>query len=146
MQNLQTHYFINPDIQVTIITPNMHIIQNCLHLSHINLIIREQAYGVLSDNTIKDLENYHIGKAFMSCSGILKDGGIGVSRYVQKKIKETVMNLSQVRYLLAESSKFNAVSLLSYDNLSSLDALITDNQINEAQVAICNKLGVTILN
>lgn len=142
--------FIPQTTQVTIITPNMHVIQNCINKENIALIVLPGEYnsivhGVLSENTVRDLENYHIGKAFMSCCGLLKNGGVCVARFTQKKIKECVMNISEEKYLLAESSKFGVTGALCYSTITSFDSIISDTLINEEQTKLCLEMGVKVI-
>lgn len=141
--------FLNDKTDITIITPNMHVVQNCIHLPNINLIVLpgvflEPIYGMLSENTIKDFENYNIGKAFMACSGILGNGGICVARYTQQNLKESVMRKAPVKYLLADSTKFFSTGALCYSNMGDFTALITDSSIREEHRRICELAKVPL--
>lgn len=134
--------FLHDKSDITIITPNMELFIRCRNMSNINLIVlpgeyNERIYGVASDNTVTDLNNYNIGKAFMATCGITPEGNICVSKYIQKKIKETVIALSDKKYLLMESNKFYFTRPLVYANISEMDAIITDNSIDIRSEQLC---------
>ena len=142
--------FLADKTDITIITPNMHVIQNCINLPNINLIVLpgtfiKPIYGMISENTIKDFENYNIGKAFMACSGIMADGGVCVSRYTQQSLKECVMRKTQTRYLLADSTKFFITGALCYSNLGDFTALYTDSSIRDEHRLICESAKVPLV-
>ena len=137
--------YLHDKSDITIITPNMELFIRCRNMSNINLIVLPGEYnarinGVVSDNTITDLNNYNIGKAFMATCGITPEGNICVSKYIQKKIKETVISLSDKKYLLMESNKFYFTRPLMYANISDIDAVITDNLIDSRSENLCKNV------
>lgn len=141
--------FIKDREKITIITPNIYVVQSCIDMENINLIVLPGEYnnvvhGMLSDNTVKDLENYHVDKAFMACCGILRNGNVCVARFVQKRIKETIMNNSNKRYLLSESDKFAQESLLYYSSLSDFSALISDSYITNEEKELCKRNNIEV--
>lgn len=130
---------------ITVITPDMYLMNKCKDMENINLIILPGEYnlrinGVASDNTITDLKNYNIGKAFMATCGITPEGHICVSKYIQKSIKETVISLSEKKYLCMESNKFYFTRPLIYANISEMDAIITDNLIDARSEKLCTEV------
>ena len=142
--------YIDDSKHVTIITPNMYIVQSCLNRTNIDLMILpgefdKQVFGVLSENTIKDLENYHIGKAFMSCSGIMKNGSVGSGRFIQNQIKEAVMKISQEKYLMVDSKKFEMVPPLSYCNIGVFENVISDSFVRQESAEMCASHGTKLI-
>ncbi len=136
------------DIQI--ITPNMHVMQNCILKKNIDLIILpgefyDDVFGVVSENTIHDLQNYHIGKAFMACSGIMTTGEVCSSRYTQAQIKKTVLEITKEKYLLAESLKFDKVKPISYADISEFDAILTDSLVRDEFINICKEHGTRVI-
>lgn len=142
--------FLDARKDVTIITANLYVIQKCL--DHPNLFLTvlpgefsQGIFGLLSENTNTDLKNFSIGKAFMSCCGILEDGRVCVSRFLQQKIKQNVILQSKERYLLTDSSKFHEVRMLNYSVLSDFNALITDDEMDEESKLLCQSCNIQTL-
>ena len=139
--------FLGDKRNVTIITANLYVIQKCIDQTNLLLTVlpgefSQGIFGLMSENTNTDLKNFSIGKAFMSCCGILEDGRVCVSRFLQQKIKQNVMLQSKERYLLTDSSKFHEIRMLNYSVLSDFNALLTDDEIDEESALLCQSCGV----
>ena len=142
--------FLSNRKNVSIITANMYAIQKCLQYSNLSLFVLPGEfdigiYGLISENTNTDLKNYSFNKAFMSCCGILSDGRICVSRFLQQKEKQNVMSQSKMKYLLTYSSKFQEIRMLNYSVLSDFNILITDNNLNNEQRLLCKYCRTEVL-
>ena len=74
------------------------------------------------------LEQFYFDKAFISCGGISKDGIYDFD--VDKAAASSIMikRAKQV-YVVADSSKFNQRTLFHIDSLSSIDAVISDQEM-----------------
>ena len=136
---------------VMIITANLHVIQKCLDYPNLQLTVlpgefNRGIYGLLAENTKTDLSNFTIGKAFMSCCGILEDGKVCVSRFLQQKIKQTVMLKSKDKYLITDSSKFHEVRMLNYTLLSGFNKIITDTGVDEKSRSLCGSFELEVVS
>ena len=72
------------------------------------------------------LKNYNINKAFMATTGISTTNGITNSSPLEGEIKKMAVKKSNKVFVLADYSKFDVCSLITYCNLSDIDYLITD--------------------
>jgi DeoR/GlpR family transcriptional regulator of sugar metabolism len=91
------------------------------------------------------IAQFHIDIFFMSVSGIsltkgLTDYGTGELQ-VKKKMKEIV----QHKIVLADSSKFDVVSLLNVCPLYEIDRIITDSRINESTLKKYIDAGIEVI-
>ncbi len=139
--------FLDSKKDVTIITANLYVIQKCLDRPNLILTVLPGEYsqgifGLLSETTSTDLKNFTIGKAFMSCCGILEDGRVCVSRFLQQKIKQNALLQSKERFLLTDSSKFHEIRMLNYSVLSDFNALITDDEMDEESKLLCQSCNI----
>jgi DeoR family myo-inositol catabolism operon transcriptional repressor len=125
--------FITKKKRVTILTNNVEIILRAIPYENINII---SLSGTLSRKTLsftgataeQVLQHYNISKAFMATTGFSVSNGVTNSSPVESEIKRTAVQRSQHVYLLADSSKFNAVSLVTYCDLNQIDLLITEKE------------------
>jgi ribose transport system substrate-binding protein len=82
--------------------------------------------GWLSQETLKDL---HIKTAFLSCAAVSLEVGLMEASLEGAGFKEQVVTSAQHVVALADSSKFNTVSLRPFVRLEELQHLITDEGI-----------------
>lgn len=62
----------------------------------------------------------------MATTGFSISNGVTNSSPLESDIKRTVISKSSKIILLADSSKFNSVSLMTYCDLEDIDILVTD--------------------
>lgn len=123
--------FIKEKKNITILTNNVQIILRAIPYGNINII---SLSGTLSRKTLsftgataaQVLQNYNISKAFMATTGFSVASGVTNSAPAESEIKRTAVQRSQQVYLLADSSKCGAISLITYCRLDQIDALITE--------------------
>lgn len=91
------------------------------------------------------LNKIRTDKVFISASGI--DSNLGITCYhtFHVEIKKLLMKSSKQIILVADSSKFGLVSPSYFGNLSDIDVLITDENISDKYVRICNDLGIKLI-
>lgn len=136
---------------LTILTNNLEVIFRAVKYKNINLI---SLSGVLSRETlsfvgatsIPTIKNFNISKAFMATTGFSITNGVTNSSPLESDIKRTVISKSSKIILLADSSKFNSVSLMTYCNLEDIDILVTDKMPdkNISDYLYNNKISIEI--
>ncbi len=122
--------YIPEHMHVTVITNSYHIIHAAIDRPEITLLCLP---GMLDRRTLsfngenfKYLDALNIHKAFMACTGLsLHDGATNSfsAEFTNKKI--AVRKADQI-YLLVDSSKFGASTLMTYCPLSEIDCIVTD--------------------
>jgi DeoR/GlpR family transcriptional regulator of sugar metabolism len=102
--------------------------------------------GLLSEHFIEEL---HIQKAFLSCSGFSLERGMTEVHLAEAQLKRKVIESSQELFALVDSSKFGIEDLTSFARLEKISCLLTDQilssdwseRLAKAKVAvtICEK-------
>ncbi|MCP1109397.1 DeoR family myo-inositol catabolism operon transcriptional repressor [Lachnospiraceae bacterium PF1-21] len=72
------------------------------------------------------LSRYNINKAFMCCTGLSIQNGATNATNEEYIVKKAVVESSQTRFLLADHTKFDKFTLMTFAKLSDLDQIISD--------------------
>ena len=123
--------YIKEKKNITILTNNVEIILHAIPYENINVIslsgtLSRKTLSFTGPSAIQVLQNYNISKAFMASTGFSIISGVTNSSPSESDIKRAVVQRSQKVYLLADSSKCNVVSLITYCGLDKIDTLITE--------------------
>ncbi|TQI66620.1 DeoR family transcriptional regulator [Clostridium sp. KNHs216] len=123
--------YIRDKKKITILTNNVEIILRAIPYDNINIIslsgtLNRKTLSFTGTSSAQVLQNYNISKAFMATTGFSIANGVTNSSPSESDIKRMAVKRSQQVYLLADSSKFGAVSLITYCDLSQVNVLITE--------------------
>ncbi|NLO47413.1 MAG: DeoR/GlpR transcriptional regulator [Clostridiales bacterium] len=118
---------------LTVITNNLEIIIRAIPYENINLIslsgtLNRKTLSFTGGSAVNVLCGYNISKAFIAATGISVISGASNSSAPEYEIKLTAVQRSRLVYLLADCSKFNVISLMTYCTLAEIDTLITDEE------------------
>ena len=86
-----------------------------------------------SRGTISELQvsNFHADVAFLGCNAISPDGNVMIGNIAETGLKHKIMSISNEIYLLADSSKFETYSLMSYAHVKDFNGIITDDSLSQ---------------
>ena len=84
--------------------------------------------GILAETQIN---SFHADIAFLGCNAISPDGSVMIGNLSETGLKHKIMSISNEIYLLADSSKFDSYSLISYASAKDFNGIITDNGLPE---------------
>lgn len=123
--------YISDKQNLTILTNNLEIIVHAVPFENIEVIslpgtLNRKTLSFTIQSASNVLQGYNISKAFMACTGISIENGVTNSSPLEYDIKNVVVQRSQEVYLLADSSKFGVVSLMTYCNLDQIDIVVSD--------------------
>ncbi|MBP3953248.1 DeoR/GlpR family DNA-binding transcription regulator [Bacillus suaedae] len=120
--------------KLTIITNSLPIVLELSTMPQYTIILsggtlRNEELCVVGELAESFLSQFHISLFFMSMSGIslhagLTDYGIG-----EWNIKKKMMQQAKSVYVVADSSKFDAVSMLKVCSFDKIEAIITDSKL-----------------
>jgi DeoR/GlpR family transcriptional regulator of sugar metabolism len=100
------------------------------------------ATGLLSEQIIEDL---HIQKAFLSCSGFSLERGMTEVHLAEAQLKRKVIESSQQLFALVDSSKFGKEDLTSFARLEKISRLFTDQHLSLDWVERLRQAGVKFM-
>lgn len=131
-----------PDIPCTVVTNSMHNINALVNKPNVKTIATGGVYsakyaafyGPLSEQLLLRL---HIDFCIFSCTGIDSSGSIWESNELNASIKRKLIDASEQKFLLLDSSKFERKNLIKLGELSQLDILFTNQVPNESLQNYC---------
>jgi DeoR/GlpR family transcriptional regulator of sugar metabolism len=95
--------------------------------------------GLLSEHIIEEL---HIQKAFLSCSGFSLERGMTEVHLAEAQLKRKVIESSQQLFALVDSSKFGKEDLTSFARPEKVTRLFTDNGLSSEWADRLRKAGI----
>lgn len=122
--------YIDKDINLTIVTNNLDVINKATLLPNVNIILsgnsyrkRINAFVKLGNYTVLDKINIH--KSFMAASSVSKESGVMNSTVEEYELKSIVVDKSLVNFLLVDGSKFNNRGFIKYAEIEKFKSIIT---------------------
>lgn len=136
--------------RLTIITNSLPIMNELIAMPNYTLImiggmIRNSEQSIIGDLAEEFASRFHADLFFMSMSGVTIDEGItdyGIGEIQVKKIMQA--NAKQT-IALADSSKFDHVSLIKVCSCSQVDRFVTDSKIDRELVERYKRNGIEIV-
>lgn len=125
------------DKTITLITNNIEVIAQAIPYENITLIslpgtLNRKTLSFTGISAARHLSAYNIKKAFLAATGVTPENGATNSSPEETSIKEMAVMKSQEKYLMVDSSKFGAVSLLTYAEIDALSGIITEKMPEES--------------
>ncbi|AQY51892.1 IolR protein [Listeria weihenstephanensis FSL R9-0317] len=141
--------FLPKGIKVTLLTNSLDIINAAATLENINLIIIGNNYkrktksfvGMDDSNTI---DKYNVNKAFMAATGVSISHGLTNSDLLEYEIKKRIVSKTEDIFLLADQSKYDKSTLLTYCPLEDVSTIVTAQPLSEEYTAFCEEHNIQI--
>src|SRR6185503_15990671 len=95
--------------------------------------------GLLSEHIIEEL---HIQKTFLSCSGFSLERGMTEVHLAEAQLKRKVIESSQQLFALVDCTKFGKEDLTSFARPEKINRLFTDAQVSSAWAERLKQAGV----
>ena len=128
-----------PDIEMTVLTNSIKVATELSTKRNIAVIstgglLRTESLSYVGHLAESSLESYHVNKAFISCKGFHIERGLSESSEQQARVKEMMIDISDVVYIMFDYSKYGVQAFSRFGQLSAIDYVITDNNIREEAV------------
>ncbi len=136
---------------VTIITNSLPVIEQVVQYPNLSLFTlggfyNDNVCGFVGISVTDALNRLSFDLAILSTFGITESGELTVDGFYEQPIKASVIAKHvHETYLIADLSKFEHSSLLSFGNLSDIDTLIVDNRPNEKIAALLSANHVNVI-
>lgn len=95
--------------------------------------------GLLSEHIIEEL---HIQKAFLSCSGFSLERGMTEVHLAEAQLKRKVIESSQKLFALVDSTKFGKEDLTSFARPEKINCLFTDRNLSAEWTERLRQAGI----
>jgi len=98
--------------------------------------------GLLSERIIEDL---HIQKAFLSCSGFSLERGMTEIYFDEAQLKRKIIESTDYLYALVDSSKFGVEDMTSFARREKIMTLFTDSGVTEEWKEKFVQVGINLV-
>ena len=141
---------VNPNINLTIFTNSLDIIETAVKMENVNLYtvghhFRRNTRSFIEIESRERLTQINITKAFMAVTGVSINQGLANQDYAETEIKSYICRTAGQVILLADRTKFNKPALLTFFQLKDIDFLITNFCADEEIVRLCQDNEIPLL-
>lgn len=140
--------FIPPDMSLTIICYCLNTLLNVYKYNKNSRIVfpggyfHENTLMFESHEGISLIQKMRANKAFISAAGIDEKLGVTCANFHEVETKRAIIESSDVKILLADSTKFGRVTAAYFADLKEFDIVITDAGIPEKYTKTLKNLGI----
>ena len=136
--------------RLTVVTHDLNIAQKLATNQHINLICtggiaRENEYILEGAQVIDFIRSLRVDKVFLAADAIHPDGWIANVNINEVPIKQAMLSASQQIILLSDSSKFSTTGFAKVCDISEVDTLITDRNIDNRTLEFLKSREVNVI-
>lgn len=131
--------YFNNDYHLTIITNNLHIVNNVLEHENWDLIVigsklKHSSHSLVQVHNWDYFNSLNLNKAFLGTTGLTLRAGATNPDNSEAIIKTNMMKRSVKKYLLTDSSKFDQTSLVTFAKINEFDKIITAGTIPQQYI------------
>ncbi|WP_088071684.1 DeoR/GlpR family DNA-binding transcription regulator [Gottfriedia luciferensis] len=146
---LQIAKYIKEKKNLTVVTNSIPIINELLN-SSIELIIiggkiRRHEQSVVTYDYLFNFSELNILKAFICASGITIEKGISDYNFEEAITRKKIIELSNITYIAADSTKFGKNVTVQIAPLEKVDYIITDCHLNKSFITKFNKTNTNLV-
>lgn len=116
---------------LTILTSNVYVINEAFKYPQMNVIstggtLYRPSNAFIGSPVLKCLKNYNINKVFLAATGFSISNGITNTSPMESEIKKYLVQNCHTKILLADSTKLDKISLVTFADFKDMDYFITD--------------------
>jgi len=127
-----------PALNAAALHPQLHVIVTGGDLLH-------STNSLVGPEAIAMLKKLNANRLFLAVPGISLSKGITTHSRIEAEIKNAMMEVSEQIILLADHTKFETVSLVTFASLQEIDVIITDQATPPAYCHYCAEQQVQII-
>ncbi len=118
------------NMDITVITNGlMHIdelIQNNIKTIIVGGEVKDSTKAIIGVEAIQSIEHYRFDKCFIGTNGVDLSAGYTTPESNEALLKRKVISLSQEKYIMADTSKFDITSNICFSNLEDCKIITND--------------------
>lgn len=142
---------IDPDIEFTLITNSLDVIIAAVNMPNINLTVLGSLFYRQTRSFITtpfdEIEkfDYNVSKAFMAVTGATIKSGLTNSDFHELKIKQSIVSNANEVFLIADTTKFNTSTLMTYAPLEAVNTIVTNDKLSDEIHQFCDEHDIRIV-
>ena len=106
--------------------------------------IRNHSMALIGPMGLKNLESFHVDRAFMGTSGITLSHGYSTPDSLDAQIKQAMIRIADKAYVLTDSSKFGHNCMVSFAKCSDIHLTLTDSGLSQKVLKDFKQHGLDI--
>jgi DeoR family deoxyribose operon repressor len=141
--------FIPENMPLTVICYALNILFNVYENKNWKLIFpggyfHSDTLMLESPEGIEMIKRIRANKAFISAAGVSEKLGVTCATAYEKETKRAVIESSDKKILLVDSTKFGKIKISHFADLTDFDIIITDTGISKEFVNIIKNIGIKL--
>ena len=133
---------------LTVVTNNLLVATRAIKFTNEIILIGGRinfhSFSTVGVSVIDDIGSMNILKAFIGCNGISIKNGFSNLENDEAYIKKAILKSTKEIYIVADSSKFDSISLYTFADFQDIDGIITDIEPSDEYKKICETNHVKI--
>jgi len=106
--------------------------------------VRNHSMALIGPMGLKNLENFHVDRAFMGTSGITLSHGYSTPDSLDAQMKQAMIRIADKAYVLTDSSKFGHNCMVSFARCSDIHLTLTDSGLPQKVFKEFKQHGIDI--
>ncbi len=106
--------------------------------------VRNHSLALIGPWGVKNLESYHVDRAFLGTSGITLSHGFSTPDSLDAQMKQTMIRIADKAYVLTDSSKFGHNCMVSFAKCSEIHLTLTDSRLPQKFLKEFKQHGVDV--
>ena len=95
-------------------------------------LVRNRDRAVTGDATAEFLNRFRVGYGIFGIGSVTEDGQLLDYHYRDAQVSRSAMEISRIKFVAADNSKFNADAMMPFAHLSEIDGIFTDRPPNDS--------------
>jgi DeoR family transcriptional regulator of aga operon/DeoR family fructose operon transcriptional repressor len=106
--------------------------------------VRNHSMALIGPLGLRNLESFHVDRAFMGTSGITLSHGYSTPDSLDAQMKQAMIRIADKAYVLTDSSKFGHNCMVSFARCSDIHLTLTDSGLSQKAIKEFKQNGVDI--
>lgn len=141
---------LHPEKRIIVITPALKVALELCNRPNVEILqlgglVHQSSSSTAGSFAERILDELSCGVLFLGVDGIDLEHGLTITNLTEASLNQKMIGLAQTVVVMADSSKFDRRGLGKICNLSQVDYIITDSEVDRDIVAQIEKTGVHVI-
>ena len=141
---------LHPEKRIIVITPALKVALELCNRPNVEILqlgglVHQSSSSTAGSFAERILDELSCGVLFLGVDGIDLEHGLTITNLTEASLNQKMIGLAQTVVVMADSSKFDRRGLGKICNLSQVDYIITDSEVDRDIVSQIEKTGVHVI-